>query len=75
MKVWKFVLGAITDPGTKDLSSARVAGLACVIAGISYAFIRGVFMETADAATVAALVGGGAVPFLTRTKSSGGGEG
>lgn len=65
MRPGDFLLGAIRDPQTRDASSARIAGLAAIIAGITIAFLH-----PDRAATVTALVGGGAVPFLTRNKPS-----
>jgi len=59
-----FLLGFIRDPITKDGSSARVAGLACVISGIVYTFTA----TPVNPYIVTALIGGGAVPFLTRTR-------
>lgn len=59
-----FVLGCITDPITGRLSSSRIAGLACVaLAGIV------AIKHPEAAATVAAFISGGAVAFLSRTKS------
>jgi hypothetical protein len=61
----KEVLSAVRDPHSDDYSSTRIAGLACVFATIVY-----IFTCTADATVVAALIGGGAVSFLTRSKST-----
>lgn len=60
----KFVLACVTDPVTGGLSSARIAGLGCV----ALADVIGLKHPEA-AATVAAFISGGAVAFLTRTKS------
>lgn len=60
-----FLLAAITDPVTKGMSSARLAGLSCVV----IAGIVGLRSPKDGAATVAAFISGGAVAFLTRTKA------
>jgi hypothetical protein len=61
----KFGLGALSDPETKDMSSVRLAGLACVTAAIVYLFTA----EKPEVAIIAAFVAGGGVAFLTRTKA------
>lgn len=63
-RILSYILGCVTDPISAKLSSARIAGLACVsLAGI-------VALKHPEAsATVAAFISGGAVAFLSRTKS------
>lgn len=65
MTAGAFLLGFLRDPVTQDGSSTRLAGLmlsftACFVAAV------GVWTRYSVAAEVAALVAGGAVPFLTR---------
>lgn len=61
--VWRFVIGVVTDPITADLSSSR--GLA-ILFGIVGCIVA--LKHPGEAATVAALVGGGSVAIATRTK-------
>ena len=67
-RFFRFILGAIMDPISGDLSSARVAGLVCV----GVAAVVALSHPTDGSGTVAALIGGGATAFLTRTKSDAG---
>lgn len=60
------LLTIIVDPFTNDLSSCRLIAVACAAAGIYIALTH----PTDAATTVAALIGGGAVAILTRSKSS-----
>jgi hypothetical protein len=59
--------GLLRDPDG-SLSSARVGALACVVVGCGVA-IAGMALDREQAATVAALLGGGGVAYLSRTKS------
>jgi hypothetical protein len=63
----RYLLGAFTDPITADASSSRIAGFACLIVGCVIAV-----KHPEHSGTVAALIGGGAVSFLARTKSDSG---
>lgn len=64
-----FWWGLVRDPVTKDASSSRVAGLlALILAGV-VAIGGWLTAWEHTAAVVAALVAGGAVPFLTRVKA------
>ena len=63
-RILRWTLGIVQDPISADLSSARVAGLTCLVVGCTIA------LKHPDASgTVAALIGGGAVAFLSRVKS------
>lgn len=63
-RIADFVVGVIRDPITKDGSSSRIAGLACVASGIIYVFTA----QSVNPAVVSALIGFGAVPFLVRSR-------
>lgn len=65
MSALRFVLGAVTDPHSGDLSSTRLSALALVAAGIAFAF-----KNPSESNTVTALLGGGALTFFSRTKSA-----
>lgn len=49
-----------------SLSSTRVSAFLCVLAGVGLA-VAGMALNREQAATVAALLGGGAATFYTRT--------
>jgi cell shape-determining protein MreD len=66
-RFFRFLLGALTDPITGALSGCRLAGFACLTAGI-YVAVR----HPAEGVTVGALISGGAVAFLSRVKSDSG---
>lgn len=59
-----FILGAVRDPVSRDLSSTRLAGLTCVGSGLVFAFLH-----PSESASIAALLGGGGFAFLNRAKS------
>lgn len=63
-RFFKYLISALTDPITGGLSSTRLSGLACVASGCVLAFLH-----PGEAATVAALLGGGGVAFFSRTKT------
>lgn len=65
MSALDFVLGAVRDPNSRDLSSTRVSALALVVAGIAFAFAH-----PSEANTVTALLGGGALAFFSRAKAA-----
>jgi membrane protease YdiL (CAAX protease family) len=60
----EFFLGAIRDPNTRNLSLTRASGLSLVVSGITFAF-----MHPDQAASIAAMLGGGAMSFFSRTKT------
>jgi hypothetical protein len=63
MRLLRWIAGFFTDPVSGDPSMARLCAFACVlIAG--YAVYK-----NQPAVTVAALIGGGAVAILSRTKA------
>lgn len=63
--VLSFLIGLIRDPVSKDLSSARVCGVLCVVCGCIVALTH----PTDGAAVVGALIAGGGVALLTRTQA------
>lgn len=65
MSTLAFLLGAVRDPHSRDLSSTRLSALALVVAGIAFAF-----KNPSESNTVTALLGGGALTFFARTKAS-----
>lgn len=64
MRFLRWVLGALQDPISADLSSTRLSGIACVASACVLAFLH-----PEHPATIAALLGGGAGAFFSRTKS------
>lgn len=65
MSARRFVLGAVRDPHSGDLSSARLSALTLVAAGIAFAF-----RHPEQSNTVTALLGGGALAFFSRAKAT-----
>lgn len=61
---WRWLIGALTDPVTGDASSSRIGAMALCVVGCMIAV-----KHPTEAATVAALIAGGAVAIWTRTKS------
>lgn len=65
MRFLKWLAGGLTDPIQGTLSSTRLAGLLCTVTGCAIAWHK----PDGSAPTISALIVGGAVAFLTRTKS------
>lgn len=64
MSAWSFILGAVSDPNTKSLSSTRLSGIACVVSGLTFAF-----MHPSESASIGVILGGGGLAFFNRAKS------
>lgn len=64
MSAGRFLLGAVRDPVSGDLSSTRTAALALTAAGIVFAF-----QHPEQSATLGVLLGGGALKFFSRTRA------
>ena len=62
-----FLLGAVRDPVTKDLSSTRLAGLLCVVGGVFVA-VWGAVVKNEQAATVIGLCATAGGAFLLRSR-------
>lgn len=65
-RIASFLFGLVKDPVSGDLSSARVGGLVCLIIGSIVALTHPEYDGT-----VAAMIGGGAVSLLSRTRAEG----
>lgn len=59
--------GLLRDPDG-SLSSTRLSGVLCVLVGCGVA-VAGMILNREQAATVAALLGGGAASFFSRKQS------
>ena len=66
-RLLKYLLGCVTDPISGTLSGCRIADFFCLAAGIYVAL-----KHQSESGTVAALISGGAVAFLSRVKSDSG---
>lgn len=64
MSFWRFVVGAVTDPVSKDLSSTRLSGIACVVSGLTFAFLH-----PTESASIGVILGGGGLAFFNRAKA------
>ena len=63
---WLTIL--LRDPADGRPSSARVGAMLCVVVGCLVALL-GMALDREQPATVAALLGGGGVAFLARTRA------
>jgi hypothetical protein len=63
MRAVRWLAGFLKDPVSGDPSMARLCALACVLIA-AYAVYK-----TQPATTIAALIGGGAVALLSRSKA------
>lgn len=63
---WRtFLLGAVRDPHSGDLSSTRLSAIALVVAGIVFAF-----KNPSESNTLTAMLGGGALAFFSRARAT-----
>lgn len=66
--VQSWLVALIQDPDGSP-SSTRISGVLCVLVGCGIA-VAGMVWNREQAATVAALLGGGAAAFFTRARSA-----
>ena len=64
MRFFRWFAKAFTDPVSGGMSSTRVSGLACVIAGLVFAF-----KNPTQSASIGVILGGGSLSFFNRVKS------
>jgi hypothetical protein len=66
--LWRFALGAVRDPHSDDLSSARLWGGALILAAIAVA-VYGVLQKQEYAATATGFAATGIGALASRTKA------